>query len=163
MTVLVLCLNLGRTYTFHCRRKSKRSAKWLGFLVDVWFWSALTVTLNQRVRVRVSTAIKTYLMSGVNTTLDRTGSLTLPRLCQNYVSLCVRIGKNRPADTVKRMNLPRSAVPLRGYRTDGRAQQFKVPGSKFNDVSPVKPVMRRRILVVWIAQNNSLDSCPGQA
>jgi len=28
--VLVLCLNLGRTYTFHCRRKSKRASKWLG-------------------------------------------------------------------------------------------------------------------------------------
>ena len=25
--VLVLCLNLGRTYTFHCRRKSKRASK----------------------------------------------------------------------------------------------------------------------------------------
>src|ERR671923_641680 len=30
--VLVLCLNLGRTYTFHCRRKGKRVSKWLGFL-----------------------------------------------------------------------------------------------------------------------------------
>ena len=48
--MLVLCLNLGRTYTFHCQRKSKRPSKWLGFLVNVWFWSALTLTLNQRVR-----------------------------------------------------------------------------------------------------------------
>jgi hypothetical protein len=39
-SVLVLCLNLGRTYTFHCRRKSKRASKWLGFLVNVPFWSA---------------------------------------------------------------------------------------------------------------------------
>jgi hypothetical protein len=31
MAVLVLCLNLGRTYTFHCRRKSNRPAKMLGF------------------------------------------------------------------------------------------------------------------------------------
>src|SRR5262249_44690650 len=29
-TVLVLCLNLGRTYTFHCRRKSKRTSKMVG-------------------------------------------------------------------------------------------------------------------------------------
>src|SRR5262245_45047854 len=49
-TVLVLCLNLGRTYTFHCRRKSKRASKWLDFLVNVPFWSALELTLNQRVR-----------------------------------------------------------------------------------------------------------------
>src|SRR5262245_25429568 len=27
--------------------------KWLGFLVNFWFWSALTLTLNQRVEVRV--------------------------------------------------------------------------------------------------------------
>jgi hypothetical protein len=32
--VLLLCLNLGRTYNFHCRRKSKRASKWLGFLVN---------------------------------------------------------------------------------------------------------------------------------
>ena len=25
--VLVLCLNLGRTYTFHCRRKTKRASE----------------------------------------------------------------------------------------------------------------------------------------
>jgi hypothetical protein len=49
--VLVLCLNLGRTYTFHCRRKSKSASKWLGFLVNVPFWSVLTSTLNQRVRI----------------------------------------------------------------------------------------------------------------
>ena len=48
--VLVLCLNLGRTYTFHCRRKSKWASKWLGFLVNVPFWSALNLTLNQRAR-----------------------------------------------------------------------------------------------------------------
>jgi hypothetical protein len=46
--VLVLCLNLGITYNFHCRRKGKRVSKWLGFLVDVRFWSALILTLNQR-------------------------------------------------------------------------------------------------------------------
>jgi hypothetical protein len=28
--------------------KSKRASKWLGFLINVWFWSALTLTLNQR-------------------------------------------------------------------------------------------------------------------
>jgi hypothetical protein len=29
--------------------KAKQAAKWLGFLVNVWFWSALTLTLNQQV------------------------------------------------------------------------------------------------------------------
>jgi hypothetical protein len=48
--VLVLCMNLGRIYTFHCRRKRNLASKWLGFLVNVWFWSALTLTLNQRVQ-----------------------------------------------------------------------------------------------------------------
>jgi hypothetical protein len=45
MTVLVLCLNLRRTYTFDCRRKSKRASKWLGFFVDVLLWSAPALTL----------------------------------------------------------------------------------------------------------------------
>ena len=49
--MLVLCLNLGRTYTFDCRRKSKRASKWLGFFVDVLLWSAPALTLNQRVRI----------------------------------------------------------------------------------------------------------------
>jgi hypothetical protein len=44
--VLVLCLNLGRTSAFHCRRKTKWATKWLGFLVNVPFWSALTLTLK---------------------------------------------------------------------------------------------------------------------
>src|SRR5438034_11770698 len=48
--VLVLCLNLGRTSTSHCRRKTKSASKSLGFLVNVRFWSALVLTLNQRVR-----------------------------------------------------------------------------------------------------------------
>src|SRR5262249_29889600 len=52
--VLVLCLNLGRTYTFHCRRKSKRASKWLGFLVNVRFWSALA----KRHRVAASTVLR---------------------------------------------------------------------------------------------------------
>ena len=30
----------------------------VGFLVNVWFWSVLGLTLNQRVRVRVSVAPK---------------------------------------------------------------------------------------------------------
>ena len=48
--MLVLCQNLGRRYTFHCLRKSKRRSKWLGFLVNVRFRSALDLTLNQRSR-----------------------------------------------------------------------------------------------------------------
>src|SRR5215510_11100800 len=44
-------LNLGRTYTFHCRRKSKANLEnsW-GFLVNVWLCSALTLTLSQRLQ-----------------------------------------------------------------------------------------------------------------
>ena len=30
--------------------KASDRRKWLGFLVNVWFWSALALTLNQRVR-----------------------------------------------------------------------------------------------------------------
>jgi hypothetical protein len=48
--VLVLCLNLGKTYTCHCRIKSKRTLKWLDFLVDVLSWFTMGLTLNQRVR-----------------------------------------------------------------------------------------------------------------
>ena len=63
--MLVLCLNLGRTYTFHCRRKSKRASKWLGFLVNVPFWSALDLTLNQRVRSSsLRRPTETYLFAG---------------------------------------------------------------------------------------------------
>src|SRR5262249_17075175 len=39
-------MNLGRTYTFHFRRKSNGCLKWLGFLVNVWFSSALPFPLN---------------------------------------------------------------------------------------------------------------------
>jgi hypothetical protein len=41
----VLILRLNLTYIFHCRRKSKRASKSLGFLVNVLFWSALDLTL----------------------------------------------------------------------------------------------------------------------
>ena len=45
--VLVLCLNLGRTYTFHCRRKRQADFEMVGrFLVNVRFWSALALTLK---------------------------------------------------------------------------------------------------------------------
>src|SRR5262245_11074717 len=64
--VLVLCLSLGTTYTFHWRRKSKRASKWLGFLVDVWFWSLPDLTLNQWVRtLSLRGPTKTYLMIGL--------------------------------------------------------------------------------------------------
>jgi hypothetical protein len=36
---------------------------------------------------------KTYLMAGLKTALGGAGYLTLPQLCQNYMPLCVRIGK----------------------------------------------------------------------
>src|SRR5262249_732346 len=34
------------------KKKQRRASKWLGFLVNVRFWSALTLSLNQRVRPR---------------------------------------------------------------------------------------------------------------
>jgi hypothetical protein len=49
--VLVLCLDPGRTSDSHCRRKTKWTSKWLGFLVNVRVWSALDLTLNQRARI----------------------------------------------------------------------------------------------------------------
>ena len=41
MAVLVLCLNLGRHTPSIVEEKAKRASKWLGFLVNVRFWSAL--------------------------------------------------------------------------------------------------------------------------
>ena len=77
--MLLLCLNLGRTSTSHCRRKTKSASKWLDFLVNVPFWSALDLTLNQRVR---SSSLPRFAKT-----------LTLPQLCQNYWYLSVRIGE----------------------------------------------------------------------
>src|SRR5262245_17793430 len=89
-----LCRNLGGTYTFHCRRKSKWASKWLGFLVNVWFWPALTLTLNQRGPEFESPVVhQNSFNSWVKTTLGRAGSLTLRQLCQNYMSPCFIIGK----------------------------------------------------------------------
>src|SRR5262249_21936738 len=47
---LVLCLNMGRTYTFHCRSKRPAGFEIVGFVFNVLFLSALNLTLNQRVR-----------------------------------------------------------------------------------------------------------------
>src|SRR5262245_52188106 len=80
-TVLVLCLNLGRTYTFHCRRKSKRAAKGLGFLVNVWFWSAVTLTLNQRGREFKSSAANESLFTAG---LRRLWAERVRLLCYNF-------------------------------------------------------------------------------
>src|SRR5215813_8466096 len=43
-------VNLGRTYIFQCRRKSKRASKVVRLSVNVRCWSALALTFNQRVR-----------------------------------------------------------------------------------------------------------------
>ena len=57
-------------------------------------WFALTLTLNQRVRSTESRRPTRDLFNGwIETTLGRPGSLTLPQLAQNYMPLCVRIGK----------------------------------------------------------------------
>src|SRR5215471_20713897 len=75
------------------KKKQKRASKWLDFFVNVWFWSTLDLTLNQRVRSwSLRRLTKTYLMTRLRT-LGRTDSLTLLLLCQNYMTLCVRIGK----------------------------------------------------------------------
>src|SRR5215510_12639874 len=90
---LVLCLNLGRTYTVHCRRKSKRASKWVGL-----FCQCLVLVRSDfdsiGSAVRVSAPHQNLFSGRVNTTLGRTGSLTLPQLYDT-----------RPADTaVKRLN-----------------------------------------------------------
>src|SRR6266536_4073284 len=43
--------------------------------------------------VRVSVVSQNLFNGRVETILGRTGPLTLPQLCQNYMLLCVRIGK----------------------------------------------------------------------
>src|SRR5262245_51857257 len=46
------------------KKKLRRASKWLDFLVNVWFWSALDLTLNQRVRSwSLRRLTKTYLMA----------------------------------------------------------------------------------------------------
>ena len=63
----------------------------LVFLSMFGSWSALTLTLNQRVREFESPAANESLFTaGVERTLGRTGSLTLPQLCQNYMALSVQ-------------------------------------------------------------------------
>jgi hypothetical protein len=61
---------MGRTYTFHCRRKSKR----LEIVGCSCQWSVL-------------------VRSGLDSYSAGTTSTTLPQLCQNYMTLCVRISK----------------------------------------------------------------------
>src|SRR5215475_8421452 len=56
-----LCLNLGRTYTFHCRRKSKRPSKMVGFSCQCSVLVGADLTLNQRVRswdLRLATTLR---------------------------------------------------------------------------------------------------------
>jgi hypothetical protein len=48
--VLVLCLTWAEHTPSIDEEKASERRKWFGFLVDVCFWSALTLTLNQRVR-----------------------------------------------------------------------------------------------------------------
>ena len=49
LAVLVLCLNVGEHTPSIAEEKAKGASKWLGFVFKVWFWSALALTLNQRV------------------------------------------------------------------------------------------------------------------
>src|SRR5262245_17911977 len=91
--VLVLCLNLVRTYLPLSKTKPSGLPNSWAFLVNVWFWSALTLTLNQRVWTEVSGGPPNLSNGCVETTRGPTGSLTLPQLCQHYMSLFVRIGK----------------------------------------------------------------------
>ena len=62
-----------------------------------------TQTLLENRGLRVSGGSRKLFMEWVETTLSQTGSLTLPQLCQNYMSLCVRIGK------IDRLRLPLNA------------------------------------------------------
>jgi len=48
---------------------------------------------NQRPGVRLSVANQNLFNGWVETILGPTDSLTLLQLCQNYMTLCVRIGK----------------------------------------------------------------------
>src|SRR5262249_45378940 len=80
-----------RTYTFHCRRKSKGPSKWLGLLVNVPFWSALVLALNERVRSSTHGGPTNLFNGWIETMWGRTGSLTLLQLGQDYLSLCVLI------------------------------------------------------------------------
>src|SRR5262247_1257481 len=81
---LVLCLNLGRTYTVHCRRKSKRASKWVGLFCQclVLVRSDFDQSAGPQYESRRPT--KTYLVAGLIRLWGRTGSLTLTQLCPNY-------------------------------------------------------------------------------
>src|SRR5262245_54541315 len=62
--VLVLCLNLGRTYTFHCRRKSQAALEVVGFSCQCLV--LVDLTLNQRVQSSsLRRPTKTYLVAGL--------------------------------------------------------------------------------------------------
>src|SRR4030095_203473 len=91
--VLVLCLNLGRTYTFHCRRKSERAFKIVGLCRQCPVLVRSGLTLNQRVRCLSLGDRQDLFIAGVEKTWRRTGWLTLLQLCQNYMTLCGLIGK----------------------------------------------------------------------
>src|SRR5262249_16728078 len=62
---LVLCLNLGRTYTVHCRRKSKRASKWVGFFCQCLVLVRSDFDSISGSAVRVSRPTKTYLVAGL--------------------------------------------------------------------------------------------------
>src|SRR5215468_3322098 len=85
--------NRGQSIYLALSKKKQAGRKIVGLLVNVWFRSAVAVTLK-RVEFESRRSTKTHLMAGVETTLRRTGSVTLLQLCQNYMYLCVRIGNN---------------------------------------------------------------------
>src|SRR5262249_53756840 len=57
--VLDLCLNLGRTYTFHCRRKSQRASNWLGFPLMAMPFMSYAVRLRWTVATWPTNAMTT--------------------------------------------------------------------------------------------------------
>src|SRR5262245_19227815 len=86
-------LNLGRTYPFHCRRKRKRASK------NGW---ACQCSVLVRSGLESSSAGREFESPAANESIFRAGlrglwaervRLLCYQLCQNYMSLCVRIGK----------------------------------------------------------------------
>src|SRR5262245_25747519 len=77
--VLVLCLNLGNIH-LPISAKKQAEIEIVGFLVNVPFRSAPTLTLKQRVRVRVSDGPPNLFAGRVERALGRSDSLTLLQL-----------------------------------------------------------------------------------
>src|SRR5262249_9554943 len=88
-TVLVLCLNLGRTYTFHCRRKSQAGLEMVVLSCQCLVLVRSGLGFNQRVRSSSLGGSPNLSNGWVETTWGRKGftdfATTLPEL---YDSMC---------------------------------------------------------------------------